>query len=232
MAPRPPRPPAGSPRGATPASARNGAGEDRLLRISGIVFLATEVTLAYKQMGKMEPKQKAVLKAATHWYEASKDIGDSLGDIKGSYIGLMPYWEGGAADAYQEYIKEDVVPVTERNEATVYEIGNSLVDLHNTVVEFFNAAVTHFGETLSRAIELEGQYQVASEETKGAKRQVLLDTIALFCSGMTTRKVDLNNAVAAQAAAMTKLRGQVLQLRSPGGVPSGVKDPDQWERKE
>ncbi|WP_170177475.1 hypothetical protein [Thermomonospora umbrina] len=74
-----------------------------------------------------------------------------------------------------------------------------------------------------------GQREVAEEETKGAWREQLTYCLSTFAEGIITRKVNMNRAVAAHAAAMVALRGRVQQIRSPGGVPAPVKDGEQWK---
>jgi uncharacterized protein YukE len=219
----------GGPRPATPAQRTSQPLEQKLISIARVAFLATEVTQSINHMHKMRPNSAAVLKAAAKWYTASKHVGDSVDELKGAYIDLGGYWEGRAYSAFQEYMKEDVTKVAERNESVLFEIGNALIGVHNIVVEHYNQAATLFGNTLTRAIELHGEWQVAKEETRGAWRQQLYNCISLFVHGITERRREVDLAVRANAAAMTALRGQVQQIRSPGKVPTTITDKDKWK---
>lgn len=196
-----------------------------LINIASIVTKATEVKKAVDQARDMKPDEKSINIAAQKWYDASQSYNDSRSGLIDSWNSLGAYWGGPAYTAFSNYMQSDVTSVCEDNANTLFNIGDALVDLYNTVALEYADAVAYIGQTLTRAAPL----KTGASEGHDEQFNALWDICADFVGNMQDRKSKLIAALATRAAAMSKLEGQIKQLREPGEFPSGAKDKNQWK---
>lgn len=203
---------------------------ERLIDIASAVFLATEALRAYEALQELRPNPSAIRKVAENWYEGASHYSDSGGIIRSTYIQLGGYWRGRAFDAFQEYMKEVVAPVAESNAATMLAVGDGLIDVHNQIVDQYNAGMREYKETLVSAIEYHREMEVASGDAETAFRQALHDLLATWISNTMSLHASVREICHKNAGLMSSLRGQVLQLKAPESMPTVISDRSKWDR--
>lgn len=201
-------------------------GATQLITIGDIVAQGLEVRSAIDTARKMKPNEAAIIRTAKKWYNASEKVDSSRSALTNSWNNLGTYWGGHAYTAFTNYMQNDAIPACDRNESTLFEIGNALVDLYNAAANEYADAVANIGETLSRSNPLKHK---ANEDDTSPEYHELYDIVVGFVAHIQDKKAEIIKFTATFQSAMAELSGRAMQIKPPGALPSGAGDKSKWK---